>query len=62
MPPFSFWRSMKVAKAQDLLSRARAARLTQPDLAIGYLVDIEPLIEQGALQKVVACECKRGEK
>jgi len=46
-------------KAQDLLSKARAARMTQPDLAIGYLVDIEPLIEQGALQKVVACECQK---
>ena len=26
-------------------------------MAIGALIDIEPLIEQGALQKVVTCEC-----
>ena len=48
-------------KAQEILGHIKATTMTHPDLAIGYLVDIEPLIEQGALQKVVDCECqKRG--
>jgi len=51
-------------KALDLVGKALKYAKTKPEMAIGYLIDVEPLIEQGALQKAVSCECgeSRGRK
>ena len=44
-------------KAMDFVEQALKYAKTKPEMAIGYLIDVEPLIEQGALQKAVSCEC-----
>lgn len=44
-------------KAMDFVEKALEYAKTKPEMAIGYLIDVEPLIEQGALQKAVICEC-----
>jgi len=45
------------SKALAYAEKAQKYAETNLDMAIGYLVDIEPLVEQGALQKAVTCEC-----
>ncbi len=47
------------SKALDYTGQALKYAETNLDMAIGYLVDVEPLVEQGALQKVVDCECEK---
>jgi len=47
------------SKALDYAEKAQRYAETNLDMAIGYLVDVEPLVETGALQTVVACECKK---
>jgi len=44
-------------QAMDLVEKALRYATTNPEMAIGYIIDMEPLIEQGALQKAVSCEC-----
>ncbi|MBA7703001.1 hypothetical protein ES703_111781 [subsurface metagenome] len=56
--------SAEYNQAMDLVEKALKYAKTNPEMAIGYLIDVEPLIEQGALQKAVSCECgeNRGRK
>lgn len=49
-------------QAMDLVEKALKYAKTKPEMALGYLIDMEPLIEQGALQKAVNCECGESRK
>lgn len=46
-------------RAKYLIDQAENYLKTDLNAAMGYLLDAGPLIEQGALQKAVACECRR---